>query len=81
MQVCVVCKKTVRSNQDAVSCDVCPEWTHLKCATGMYVVSRLCQRLQNAIVIFSGVDEAATGRIGEVPSGLGGLAPKRWMMD
>ena len=29
---CLVCQKTVRSNQRAIFCDCCLEWTHAKCA-------------------------------------------------
>ena len=32
---CVVCKKTVRRNQHAVSCDGCDAWTHRQCSTGI----------------------------------------------
>ena len=30
---CISCKKSVRSNQKAIQCDFCDEWTHLKCTT------------------------------------------------
>ena len=30
---CTNCKKGVRSNQRAIRCDFCDEWTHMKCTT------------------------------------------------
>jgi hypothetical protein len=30
---CTNCKKGVRSNQRAIQCDFCDEWTHMKCTT------------------------------------------------
>jgi hypothetical protein len=30
---CTNCKKGARSNQRAIQCDFCDEWTHMKCTT------------------------------------------------
>ena len=30
---CIICKKTVKSNQNSIHCDYCSEWVHLNCTT------------------------------------------------
>ena len=35
---CVHCQRTVHRNQHAVACDVCSQWVHRTCSTGMYIV-------------------------------------------